>query len=49
VRDGLFDLREVLFPEDWRGDDPYPDNLDLPLVNLPGGIKASKWQRGAEK
>jgi len=49
VRDGLFDLRERLFPEDGFGDDPYPDNLALPLVNLPGGIKSSKWQRGAEK
>ena len=49
VRDGLFDLREQLFPEDGSADDPYPDNLALPLVNLPGGIKASKWQRGAEK
>ena len=49
VRDGLFDLRERLFPEDGSADDPYPDNLALPLVNLPGGIKASKWQRGADK
>jgi hypothetical protein len=49
VRDGLFDLREQLFPEDGSADDPYPDNLALPIVNLPGGIKASKWQRGAEK
>lgn len=47
ARDGLFDLRESLFPEDGSEDDPYPDNLALPLVNLPGGIKASKWQRGA--
>ncbi len=49
VRDGLFDLRDAIFPEDGKGDDPYPDNLALPLVNLPGGIKASKWQRGATK
>ena len=49
VRDGLFDLREKLFPEDSAGEDPYPDNLAMPLVNLPGGIKASKWQRGADK
>ncbi len=49
VRDGLFDLRERLFPEDGSADDPYPDNQALPLVNLPGGIKASKWQRGADK
>ena len=49
ARDGLFDLRETLFPEDWSGEDPYPDNLVMPLVNLPGGIKESKWQRGGEK
>ena len=39
---------ESLFA-DCTGDDPYPDNLALPLVNLPGGVKASKWQRSAEK
>ena len=49
VRDGLFDLREMLFPEDGTGEDPYPDNLALPIVNLPGGIKSSKWQSGADK
>ena len=49
ARDGLFDLRESIFPEDGAGDDPYPDNLAMPLVNLPGGIKESKWQRGAAK
>ncbi len=49
ARDGLFDLREKLFPEDGAGEDPYPDNLSLPLVNLPGGIKMSKWKRGAAR
>ena len=49
VQDALLDLRAKMFPEDSAGADPYPDNLALPLVNLPGGVKASKWQRGAEK
>ena len=49
ARDGLFDLREAMFPQDGDGEDPYPDNLSMPLVNLPGGIKESKWQRGAKK
>ena len=49
VQDALLDLRAKMFPEDCAGDDPYPDNLALPLVNLPGGVKASKWQRSAEK
>ena len=45
VQNALLDLRAKLFPEDSAGDDPYPDNLVLPLVNLPGGFKASKWQK----
>ncbi len=49
VQDALLNLRAKMFPEDCTGDDPYPDNLALPLVNLPGGVKASKWQRSAEK
>ncbi len=49
AQDALLGLRAKMFPEDSSGADPYPDNLALPLVNLPGGIKASKWQRGAEK
>ena len=49
ARDGLFALRESLFPEDSSEEDSYPDNLALPLVNLPGGIKASKWQRNIKK
>ena len=49
ARDGLFALRESLFPEDSSEEDSYPDNLALPLVNLPGGIKASKWQRTIKK
>ena len=49
AQDALLDLRAKMFPEDCTGDDPYPDSLALPLVNLPGGVKASKWQRSAEK
>ena len=41
-QDSLFALRSSLFPEDDQGDDLYPDNQNHPLVNLPGGIKASK-------
>ena len=41
-QDSLFALRSSLFPEDDEGEDMYPDNQSLPLVNLPGGIKASK-------
>ena len=40
--EALFTLRSSLFPEDDVGEDLYPDNQNLPLVNLPGGIKASK-------
>ena len=49
AQDALLKLHSKLFPEDCAGDDPYPDNLALPLVNLPGGVKASKWQRAASK
>ena len=49
AQDALLSLRAQVFPEDGSGEDPYPDNLALPLVNLPGGFKASKWQRGASK
>ena len=42
AQDGLFALRSSLFPSDDEGVDRYPDNQNLPLVNLPGGIKASK-------
>lgn len=42
AQNALFSLRSSLFPEDDVGEDPYPDNQSLPLVNLPGGIKASK-------
>ena len=37
--------RHKAFPESWDVNGPYPDNQNLPLVNLPGGIKSGKWQR----
>ena len=45
ARDALFDARNAAFPEENEGADGYPDNQNLPLVNLPGGVKASKWQK----
>ena len=49
AQDALLSVRSQVFPEDCTGEDPYPDNLALPIVNLPGGVKASKWHRGANK
>ena len=43
--DAMFDLRSRLFPEDDVGDDRYPDNRNLPVVNVPGMYKGSKWER----
>jgi hypothetical protein len=43
-QNALFSLRSTLYPEDEKGEDGYPDNQNLPLVNLPGGVKASKWR-----
>lgn len=43
-QNALFSLRSTLYPEDEKGEDGYPDNQNLPLVNLPGEVKASKWR-----
>ena len=43
--DAMFDLRARLFPEDNAGDDPYPDNLRSPLVNVPEMYKEGKHDR----
>ena len=43
ARDALFETRNKVFPPERAGEDAYPDNQNLPLVNLPGGIRASKW------
>lgn len=36
AEDGLFELRERLFPESAVGGEHYPDCVDLPIVSLPG-------------
>ena len=43
VQGALIDLRERLFPTPADAVDPYPDYIDPPLFNLPGGYKPSKW------
>ena len=43
IQDGLIELRERLFPTPADAKDPYPDYIDPPLFNLPGGFKPSKW------
>jgi len=43
AQDGLIRLRERLFPTPADARDPYPDYIDPPLFNLPGGYKPSKW------
>jgi len=45
ARDAMFDLHAKLFPEDDEGDDPYPDNLSTPLVNVPEMYKGDKYGR----
>ena len=42
ITDGLFDLRRKTFPSEGDG---RLDALDLPLVNLPGGVKGGKFDR----
>ena len=37
--DGLSDLRARIFPEDTHGGERYPDWVERPLVDLPGGVK----------
>ena len=41
--DALTDLRKAVFPVDDCHDDPYPDCLARPLVNVPGGVKHIKF------
>ena len=40
--DALAEIRAAAFPADYAGKDPYPDNLELPVLSLPGGLKATK-------
>ena len=41
AQDAMRDLRRKIFPD--TDDDPYPDNQQPPLVNMPGMYKESKW------
>ena len=45
AQDAAVALRRRIFPEDDTGDDPYPDGLDAPIVNVPGMYKGTKWDR----
>ena len=47
--DTLLATRAAAFPEDSPGAEPYPDCLRLPLVNLPGGVKATKFSQKEAK
>ena len=40
--DALCALRESTHPDSVGKAEPYPDYLDLPLVDIPGGVKGSK-------
>ena len=46
--DVLFDLRARLFPDSGSARDAYPDNLELPVVDLPRGLKGAKWDPGSK-
>jgi len=46
--DVLFGLRMRFFPDSGSAHDAYPDNLDLPIVDLPRGLKGAKWDSGSE-
>ena len=41
--DAMQELRNRQYPGDAAPDEPYPDCRNLPVLNLPGGYKASKW------
>ena len=40
--DQLFELGQRMFPQDFAGADPYPDNLTQPIMNIPEGVKYRK-------
>ena len=44
--DALYALREKMFPSDGTEADRYPDNLQRPLVNIPGGVKQTHFRLG---
>ena len=45
AQEAMLELRRSLHPEDDDGDAPYPDNLDQPVVNVPGMYKGTIWQK----
>lgn len=45
AKDALDELRLQTCPPDGPASDAYPDNLTLPLFNVPGMLKVSKWQK----
>ena len=45
AQDAMLDLRRKIFPEDDTEDDPYPDNHQPPIVNMPGMYKQWKWSK----
>ena len=45
AQDAMIDLRRKIFPEADTEDDPYPDNQQPPIVNMPGMYKQWKWSK----
>ena len=45
AQDAMLDLRRKIFPEADTEDDPYPDNQQPPIVNMPGMYKQWKWSK----
>ena len=43
AQDAMLELRRRIFPDANTDDDPYPDNKNPPIVNMPGMYKGSKW------
>ena len=43
AQDAMLELRRRIFPDADTDDDPYPDNQNPPIVNMPGMYKGSKW------
>ena len=43
AQDAMVELRRRIFPDADTDDDPYPDNQNPPIVNMPGMYKGSKW------
>ena len=43
AQDAMLELRRRIFPKADSEDDPYPDNQNPPIVNMPGMYKGTKW------